>query len=66
VFLVKWPLCFEFLLNLVLECTVPLCESKFRDFGSLYTGKYCTFVCGSLFPRIKLIEIKPTYKSMTV
>ena len=29
--------------------TVPLCNSKFRDFGSLILGKYCTFVCGPLF-----------------
>jgi hypothetical protein len=25
-----------------------------RDSGSLILGKYCTFVCGSLFGRIKL------------
>jgi hypothetical protein len=54
-----------------LDGTVPLCESKFRDFGSLYIGKYCTFGCGSLFPGIKLIELysrkqTSTYKSMTV
>jgi hypothetical protein len=51
--------------------TVPLIESKLRDFGSLYIGKYNTFVCGTLFPRIKQIELYPrkqssTYKSMRV
>ena len=30
---------------------------KFGDFASLYIGKYCTFVCGTLFRRIKLIEL---------
>jgi hypothetical protein len=25
-----------------------------RDFGSLKLGEYCTFVCGTLFGRIKL------------
>ena len=29
--------------------TVPLCNSKLCDLGSLTLGKYCTFVCGSLF-----------------
>jgi hypothetical protein len=28
-----------------------------RDLGSLILGKYCTFVCGSLFRVIKLIEL---------
>ena len=28
-----------------------------RDFGSLILGKYCTFVYGTLFGRIKLIEL---------
>jgi hypothetical protein len=36
--------------------TVPLCESKFHDFGSLILGKYCTFVCGTQFRGIKLIK----------
>ena len=27
--------------------------------GSLYIGKYCTFVCGTLFPRIKQIDLYP-------
>jgi hypothetical protein len=30
-----------------------------RDFGSLILGKYCTFVCGTLFRGIKLIELYP-------
>jgi hypothetical protein len=52
-------------------CTVPLCNSKLCDLGSLTLGKYCTFVCGILFRRIKLIELftpkqNSTYKSMTV
>ena len=29
-------------------CTI----GKFGDFFSLYIGKYCTFVCGTLFPGI--------------
>ena len=32
--------------------TVILGKIKFGDFGSLYLGKYCTFVCGTLFPAI--------------
>ena len=28
-----------------------------RDFGSLILGKYYTFVCGTLFKRIKPIEL---------
>jgi hypothetical protein len=28
-----------------------------RDFGSLILGKYCIFVCGSLFGGIKLIAV---------
>jgi hypothetical protein len=35
--------------------TVPLYNSKFCDLGSLILGKYCTFVCGTLFGQIKLI-----------
>jgi hypothetical protein len=53
-----------------LHHTVPLYNSKFGDLGSIYIGKYCTFVCGTLFPQINLIELYPskqssTYKSMT-
>ena len=33
-----------------------------RDFGSLILGKFCTFVCGTLFGRIKLIEPNPSNK----
>ena len=42
-----------------------------RDFGSLILGKYCTFVCGTLFGRIKLIvhggswRVLVTRKSLT-
>jgi hypothetical protein len=28
--------------------TVSLCNSKLCEFDSLYIGKYCTFVCGTL------------------
>ena len=39
-------------------CTVLLYVRKFRDFSSLYLGKYCIFVCATLFLGIKLIEQK--------
>ena len=50
---------------------VSLCRRKFHDFGSLYLGKYCTFVYETLFPPINQIELYPrkqsrTYKSITV
>lgn len=50
--------------------TVLLCKSKFSVLGSLYLGNYCNFVCATLFPAIKLIELYSqkqscTYKSMT-
>jgi hypothetical protein len=30
-----------------------------RDFASLLLGNYCTFVCGTLFARIKLMMLYP-------
>ena len=41
------------------DSNVPLFNRKFRDFASLYLGKYCTFVCATLFRTIKQIELYP-------
>ena len=53
------------LLSFVYSNTVPLGNIKFRVLGSLILGKYCTFVCGNLFGRIKLIEVYPPKQSST-
>jgi hypothetical protein len=39
--------------------TVPLGNIKLCDLASLYIGTCCTFVCGTLFGWIKLIELYP-------
>ena len=50
--------------------TVSLYNKNFVYLDSLLIGKYRTFVCGTLFPGIRLIELysreqTSTYKSMT-
>ena len=47
----------NYYIQLVHTSTVPLHNRKFGDFASLYIGRYRTFVCGSLFPGIRLIEL---------
>ena len=46
----------------VYSFTVPLGKNKLCYFADLYIGEYCAFVCGTLFPRIKLIELYPEAK----
>ena len=38
-----------------LYCTIG--QYQIPQLGSLYLGKYCTFVCATLFPGIKLIGL---------
>ena len=45
--------------------TVPLWKMYLCDFSSLYLGKYCTYVCATLFRRIKPIELYPPKQSST-
>jgi hypothetical protein len=44
---------------------VTLFKIYFGNFASLYLGSYSTSVCGTLSPRIKLVELYPQKQSST-
>ena len=44
-----------------LYCTIE--QNIIVLYGFLYIGKYCTFLCGTLFRRIRIIGIYPPNKS---